>query len=141
RPRALVAGAVLVIVIAPTAEEFFFRGFCSRALRSRLAVIPAALLDGLLFGAIHYDGAKTAVLLPVLAVLGFVFCLVYERTGTLFSTIALHSLNNFVAYASGTDSWGVAGAVGGVMLTACVLAPRVIDTRGRRTRAAAAAAA
>jgi membrane protease YdiL (CAAX protease family) len=138
---ALVAGAVLVIVIAPSAEEFFFRGFFYRALRSRLAVLPAALLDGLLFGVIHYDGPKTAVLLPVLALLGFVFCLVYERTGTLFSTIALHSLNNFVAYAGGTDNWGVAGAVGGAMLTACIVLPRIIDARGTRTGAAAAATA
>jgi membrane protease YdiL (CAAX protease family) len=138
---ALVGGAILVIVIAPTAEEFFFRGFFYRALRSRMAVIPAALLDGLIFGAIHYDGPKTAVLLPVLATLGFIFCLVYEKTGTLFSTIALHSLNNFVAYAGGTNNWGVAGAVGGVMLAACIVLPRVIDARGRSPGAAAAATA
>ena len=102
-----------MIVVAPTAEEFFFRGFFYRALRTRMGVLAAALLDGLLFGAIHYSGSKTAVLLPVLALLGFMFCLVYERTGTLFATIGLHALNNCVAYGAGTHEWGVAGAVGG----------------------------
>src|SRR5207248_2508238 len=57
----LVSAAVLVIIIAPTAEEFFFRGFFYRALRTRMSVLVAAVLDGLLFGAIHYSGASTAV--------------------------------------------------------------------------------
>jgi membrane protease YdiL (CAAX protease family) len=128
----LVAAAVLVIAIAPTAEEFFFRGFFYRALRTRMGVLVAASLDGLLFGAIHYGGPKTVALLPILAVLGFVFCLVYERTGTLFATIGLHSLNNTIAYGVGTSDWAVAGAVGGTVLTACVVLPRLIEARSPR---------
>ena len=124
----LIAVAILVIVVAPAAEEFFFRGFFYRALRSRLSIGVAALIDGALFGAIHYDGSSTAVLLPVLAVLGFMFCLVYEKTGTLFATIGLHALNNIVAYGSETKDWAVAGSVGGVMLTACVVLPRLIGS-------------
>jgi membrane protease YdiL (CAAX protease family) len=131
---ALVGGALLVIVVAPTAEEFFFRGFFYRALRTRMGVLAAALLDGLLFGAIHYSGSKTAVLLPVLALLGFMFCLVYERTGTLFATIGLHALNNCVAYGAGTHEWGVAGAVGGTMLTACLVVPVALSRRSPALR-------
>jgi membrane protease YdiL (CAAX protease family) len=125
----LVAAAVLVIVVAPAAEEFFFRGFFYRALRTRMGILVAASLDGLLFGAIHYSGPGTAAVLPLLAVLGFVFCLVYEKTGTLFATIALHALNNTIAYGVGTGTWSVAGAVGGTVLAACVVLPRVIDAR------------
>ena len=29
------------------------------------------------------------------------FCLVYEKTGTLYSVIALHALNNTIAYGAG----------------------------------------
>jgi membrane protease YdiL (CAAX protease family) len=123
---ALVAGGLLVIAVAPLAEEFFFRGFFYRALRSRMGVLLAATLDGLLFGAIHYDNPKSLVLLPVLALLGFVFCLVYERTGTLFATIGLHSLNNCLAYGSATHDWGIAGAIGAAVLAACVVTPRVL---------------
>ena len=51
----LIAAGFMVICIAPFAEEFFFRGFFYRALRSRYSVIVAALIDGALFGVIHFD--------------------------------------------------------------------------------------
>ena len=100
----MVLGGILVIALAPAAEEFFFRGFFYRALRSRFPVIAAAIIDGLVFGAIHYTDPKTLSLLPILAVLGFIFCLLYEWTGTLFATIALHTINNAAAYGSTVHS-------------------------------------
>ena len=138
----LVVGfAFLAIVCAPIAEEFFFRGFFYRALRSRMSVVVAAVLDGIIFGFIHYDGSNTLVALPVLALLGFVFCLVYEKTGTLFSTIALHALNNMLAVGVATDNWGLALGLGFSMLAACVVLPRVLGTGARRPPARAPARA
>ncbi|MEA2399449.1 MAG: protease family protein [Thermoleophilaceae bacterium] len=125
---ALVGGAVLVIVIAPFAEEFFFRGFFYRALRTRMGVALAAIIDGLVFAAIHLGGSSVAVL-PVLAVLGVLFCVVYERTGTLFATIGMHSLNNFLAYGSATGRWAVAGAIAAAMIGACVAVPGMLQAR------------
>ena len=121
----LVGFAVLAIVCAPIAEEFFFRGFFYRALRSRMTVLVAALADGALFGLIHIDGSKSLASLPVLAMLGFIFCLVYEKTGTLYATIALHSLNNTLAVGVTTHDWGLALSLGGAMLTACIVVPAV----------------
>ena len=131
---ALVTGAVLVVVVAPLAEEFFFRGFFYRSLRTKLRTVPAALIVGLVFGAIHYDSPRTAVVLPVLAVLGFLFCLVYERTGTLFSTIGLHAINNAIAYGVETKEGGVAAIVLCVLLGGCLIAARVLPTRVPRRR-------
>ena len=51
----LIVAGFMVICVAPFAEEFFFRGFFYRALRSRYSVLVAALIDGLLFGIIHFD--------------------------------------------------------------------------------------
>jgi hypothetical protein len=124
----LVAASALVIVVAPIAEEFFFRGFFYRALRTRLTVWVAALLDGVLFGLIHAGGTDLKAL-PVLAVLGFIFCLVYERTGTLFAPIGLHALNNTLVMGVVTEEWGVTWAVGGTMLAACMVVPRMLDQR------------
>jgi membrane protease YdiL (CAAX protease family) len=122
---ALVSGAFLVIVLAPFAEEFFFRGFFYRALRTRLNVWIAAVIDGIVFGAVHFTGTQTLSILPVLAGLGIVFCLVYERTGTLYAPIGLHAFNNTIAYAAVTDDGiGVAAAFGAAMLVACALLPR-----------------
>jgi membrane protease YdiL (CAAX protease family) len=136
----IVGFAVLAIVCAPIAEEFFFRGFFYRALRSRFSVVVAALIDGVVFGLIHYDSPKSLVSLPVLAVLGFVFCLVYEKTGTLYSTIALHALNNTLAVGVTTHDWGLALGLGGAMLTACVVLPTVVGTGGAPRPAARAPA-
>jgi uncharacterized protein len=122
----LIAAGFMVICVAPVAEEFFFRGFFYRALRSRFPVLIAALIDGLVFGVIHYpgDGADGLLILPPLAALGFMFCLVYERTGTLYPVIGLHALNNALAYGEAVDEVSVSLVLGPLMLAACALVPR-----------------
>ncbi len=130
----LVLGALTVCVGAPLVEELFFRGFFYRSLRSRMGVLPAALIVGAVFGAIHWENPRTAVVLPVLGVLGAVFCLVYERTGTLFSTIGLHAINNAVAYGVETKEGWVASIVLVVLLSGCLIAARTIPSRVPRRR-------
>jgi membrane protease YdiL (CAAX protease family) len=128
----LVLAAILVIVVAPVCEEFFFRGFFYRALRSRFTPLIAAGIDGLVFGAIHYTGAQTLAVLPPLAVLGFVFCLLYQYTGSLFPTIALHAVNNSLSYAVTVKaSSGVAVALGVAMLGACAVVPQYLPGQRR----------
>ena len=125
----LVAAGLMVMIVAPFAEELFFRGFFFRALRSRYPMVAAATIDGLLFGAIHYnfEGADALLLLPPLALLGFIFCMVYEKTGSLFPVIGMHAFNNAVAYAAQADGgWQVSVVVGPLVLAACALAPRLL---------------
>jgi CAAX protease family protein len=127
----LVIAGFMVIAVAPVAEELFFRGFFYRALRTRFSVVAAALIDGLLFGAIHFDfsGADALLILPPLAVLGAVFCLVYEKTGSLFPVIALHAINNALAYAVQIESGEaalVSAVLGTLMIAACLVTPRLI---------------
>ena len=124
---ALVASAVLVIVLAPVVEEFFFRGFMYRALRTRMGVLAAAAVDGGLFGLIHATSGIDAV--PILAVLGFAFCLVYERTGSLYPVIALHTFNNAIAYGAGTESGWLSAGLGLAVIASCVFAPRLSARR------------
>ena len=122
----LIAAGFMVICVAPVAEEFFFRGFFYRALRSRYSVLVAVLIDGLVFGVIHYpgDGAEGLLILPPLAALGIMFCLVLERTGSLYPVIALHALNNALAYGATVEDASVSLVLGPLMLVACVLVPR-----------------
>jgi uncharacterized protein len=114
--------ALAVIVVAPVAEELFFRGFFYRALRSRLRVWSAALIDGVVFGSLHFQGSDTAITLPIIAVFGVLVCLIYERTGSLFAVIGVHALFNTIATLS--ISAPAAVTVGLAMMTACVLVPR-----------------
>ncbi|HEU0024692.1 MAG TPA: type II CAAX endopeptidase family protein [Thermoleophilaceae bacterium] len=122
----LIAAGFMIVCVAPVAEEFFFRGFFYRALRSRYSVLVAAALDGALFGLIHFDpsASEGLLILPPLAFLGFMFCLVYEKTGSLYPVIALHSINNTIAFGVQADGWEVSAVLGPLMLLACFLVPR-----------------
>lgn len=132
---ALVAAGVVVIVVAPIAEEFFFRGFFYRALRSRLGIASAAAIDGLVFGLIHYAGSDTLELLPILAALGFMFCIVYERAGTLYTVIAMHAFNNAIAYGVETENAAVSLVLGSLMFAVCALGPRLLHEARAPARA------
>ncbi len=101
---ALLAVAFLVAVVAPMAEEFFFRGFFYGALRNWKGPWPAAVLTGLVFGAIHVGSAEAAFLLP-LGFFGFSLCLLRERTGSLYPGVALHCMNNSLAFGV-SQHWG-----------------------------------
>jgi membrane protease YdiL (CAAX protease family) len=126
----MIAAGFMVICVAPVAEEFFFRGFFYRALRSRYSVLVAALIDGILFGIIHWDlsTADGLLIVPPLAALGFMFCLVYERTGSLYPVIALHALNNAIAFGVTVEDASVSLVLGSLMLLACTAAPRAQRT-------------
>jgi membrane protease YdiL (CAAX protease family) len=122
----LALAAALTCVLAPICEEFLFRGFIFTALRNWRGVWPAALLTGLVFGGIHAGSAPAADLVP-LAMLGFLLCLVYRYTGSLYPCIALHSLNNSIAFAA-LEDWSVGtalllliGALGAIALLALAL--------------------
>jgi uncharacterized protein len=122
----LIAAGFMIVCVAPVAEEFFFRGFFYRALRSRYSVLAAAAIDGLLFGVIHYDfsGADALLFVPPLATLGFLFCLVYERTGSLYPVIALHALNNAIAFGVTVEDAWPSIVFGTIVLLSCALVPR-----------------
>jgi uncharacterized protein len=121
----LIAAGFMIICVAPFAEEFFFRGFFYGALRSKFSVAVAAVIDGLVFGLIHFEGGSEGLLIvPPLAALGIVFCLVYEKTRSLYPVIALHSINNSIAYAAQADGGAVAAVLGPLMLLACAVVPR-----------------
>ena len=135
----LVIAGLMVIAVAPVVEEIFFRGFFYRALRSRFSIVVAALMDGLLFGVIHFnfEGADGLLILPPLALLGFIFCLVYEKTGSLYPVIGMHAFNNSLAYAvQADDGWQVSVVLGPLVLVACALVPRLLPPGPRRVQPA-----
>jgi uncharacterized protein len=119
-----IAVALAVIVVAPVAEELFFRAFFYRALRTRLRMWPAALIDGAVFGSLHFQGIDSAVILPVIAVVGVGLCLVYERTGSIFAVIAIHAAFNTFAMLGVVPL--TAALVGAAVLLACLVVPRWI---------------
>lgn len=81
---------ILVTVIGPAAEEFFFRGLLYGWLRIRLGISWALWVSAIFFAFLHAD---PVAFLPIFA-LGLLFGWVYERTGTLAAPIAIHILHN-----------------------------------------------
>ena len=129
----IVAGCV-VMILAPLAEETFFRGFFYASLRSKFGIAFAALTNGVVFGIIHWDFSSLDKLLiiPPLMLLGVIFCLVYEKTGSLWPAVGMHAFNNAVAYAATVDNgWKVSVVVGPLMIAVAMLAPRVLPTGPR----------
>jgi len=95
---------LVVCVSAPIAEEFLFRGYIFTALRNWAGPLRAATMTGLLFGLIHLDPNRPVAFLVPLAVLGFLLCVVYWKTGSLYPCIALHAVNNAIAFGA-TEGW------------------------------------
>jgi membrane protease YdiL (CAAX protease family) len=94
-----VVAGFLIVVVAPISEEIFFRGFIFGGFRRSLGFVGAALASAAIFGIFHYTGASSLGVVPQLAFLGFALCFVYERTGSIYPTIAMHMLNNAFAFA------------------------------------------
>jgi len=127
---------VLITMIAPLGEELFFRGYFFAALRNWKGWVPAAIITGVVFGAIHIGSAPIGFTVP-LGFFGFGLCWLYQRTGSLYPCIALHALNNSVALGL-TQKWGaaeivplMAGAVI-VSLALAILLARVLDGKAAR---------
>jgi membrane protease YdiL (CAAX protease family) len=87
----VIAGMLLVAcVLAPMSEELVFRAGLYRFIRQKLGRTPALLISGACFGALH---GNYAGFLP-LAVLGILFAVVYEATGSIRVTMIAHALFN-----------------------------------------------
>ncbi len=84
----------IAIVCAPIQEELLFRAVLHRMLSRALGSSRGALLSGALFGALH---ATIAGFLPLM-LLGVLLALIYERSGSLWPCVALHSLFNAVQF-------------------------------------------
>ena len=136
---ALIGAAVFVCVVAPIAEEFFFRGFVFGALRHwhvrvvgrDLGTWAAAVATGILFGLVHAGSASSQYLIP-LAFFGFVLCLVRWRTGSLYPCMALHSVNNSLALGITQLHWNGGAVVGLTAGSLAVIGALTLPLASRR---------
>lgn len=76
---------LLVAVLPAVVEEFIFRGVFYTAYRKR-NILGAALMSGLIFGMIHLNINQCAYAV----VMGVVFALLVEATGSIVNSIAAH---------------------------------------------------
>lgn len=87
---------VAVVVFAPVFEEAFFRGFLFAGLvRSRIGAAGTILFTSLVWASLHLQ--YNVVGMATIVILGVVLGVVRLKTRSLWSTVLLHALWNFVA--------------------------------------------
>lgn len=84
-------GVVLGIVLIPYIEEFFFRGVLMQTLVSRLGFTKGIILSSLVFGFAHFEFISATIF-------GIVLAILYIKFKSLWVPIAVHTLNNAIAF-------------------------------------------
>ena len=93
-PLGVVAIIITVGLLAPVAEELFFRGLLYGSIRKRgdsaksrkVIVWTSVIISSAIFSAIHFQ----LLLFPALFVVGMIFALIYERSQRLALAIWAH---------------------------------------------------
>ena len=117
---------VLTVAFVPAVfEELLFRGYLMRQVERKFSPAVTFAVVGLTFGAYHLTAAQ---LLP-LSILGAYLCFVVWATGSLWSGVLVHALNNGLAVAVSVALRGRAdldpetvGEVGGPWYVSAALA-------------------
>jgi uncharacterized protein len=103
RGPALVLFAVIVVTVAPVAEELLFRGALLRALQRHMTPAWAAFVSALAFAAVHpllSPSIGSVIAIPGLFALGLLSAAVAIRTGNLSASILLHAGFNLLTAVS-----------------------------------------
>ena len=89
----LVLAALVGLAVQTFAEEFVFRGYVTQGLLLALKrPLPAAVVSGLLFGALHIPNGTPQAVSAV--IFGVLLALIAIRSGGLAVTFGMHLVNN-----------------------------------------------
>ena len=89
---------VAVVIVAPLAEELFFRGFVFAGLVRPFGAIGAMVASGLLFATFHVQDGNSALLVPLFAGIGIGLAWIYYRSGSLWLSMGTHLIFNLVGF-------------------------------------------
>jgi len=87
-----------LVIVAPLAEEIFFRGFIFAGLIRYAGVFWSMVLSGFIFAAFHVTSGDTIGLVLPFTLVGMLFAWLYLRTGSLWTNIGAHMLFNLYSF-------------------------------------------
>ncbi|MDR0986086.1 MAG: CPBP family intramembrane metalloprotease [Ruminococcus sp.] len=87
---------LLLSVITPIMEEFFFRGLIFKRLRGMMSFVPAAIIASIIFGIGH--GSLPQIIYTFCLSLGL--CYIYEKYGSILVTMFTHFVLNAIVFIS-----------------------------------------
>ena len=85
--------AIIAVVVAPLAEETFFRGFTFQGIKKRYGYGWGLFLSALLFSLAHMSPSG---LVPIF-ILGLMLAWLYNKTGSIWPCIIVHCVYNSIA--------------------------------------------
>jgi len=89
--------SLLAVLVAPFAEEIFFRGFIFSGIGNRYGYGWGAILSALIFALVHVLTLwQLGVLVPIF-LLGLLLAWLYMRTGSIWPCIFTHFAYNTIA--------------------------------------------
>ena len=94
RHAMLALTALLACGVGPVAEELLFRGVVYPTLRRRTGPVIAMLVSAAVFSAIH---TSLVGFVPIMG-LGVLLAYLYERTGSLISSLTVHIVHNTLLF-------------------------------------------
>lgn len=86
---------IFAAIFGPVAEEIFFRGFMYKAVKKKTGAAVAVIITSVVFSLLH---AHIVGFVPIFA-LGVLLAYLYEKTGSLTSSIAVHISHNLAMVA------------------------------------------
>ena len=89
-PAFLIFSSLFASIFGPFIEELFFRGFMYNAAKKMMGIFWATILTAAIFAALH---TNVVGFLPIM-VLGVLLAYMYEKTGSLVSSITIHVMHN-----------------------------------------------
>ena len=98
--KTIIDSLVLVVgvcMIVPIYEEVLIRGFLFAGLRKKLVFLPAALISGLIFASLHFEGSlnNNLAITAAMIFISFILAWSYEKTNSLWPAIVIHGIANF----------------------------------------------
>lgn len=93
-PYNMIFAGLALIIIAPIAEELLFRGLMLNQLKQKLNSKTAIIISAAIFAGFHLE---FQIFIP-LFIIGIILGAVQEKTGTIYAAIALHMINNSLAF-------------------------------------------
>lgn len=84
---------ITIVVIAPITEEFIFRGAILHRWATKWGIVTGILMSSFLFGIFHVN-----IFFISISISGFVYALLYIKTGSLLVPIIAHALHNFLVF-------------------------------------------
>ena len=84
---------IALVILAPLLEEMVFRCLLFTRLTKKWGMPSGMIISSLFFGLLHFPFNPIGA-----SLLGIVACVLYVRTRTLWIPIALHAMNNMIAW-------------------------------------------